>query len=129
MAWTDYTAKLAGLGFAGATVIDRSSYAVLAQHGDCIPRGYKDSAGADVNENNGLHEEWSAKTNISYNQVKYMVLRKDADSLMGKKGPNGIFAFKLKTIFLVGISDADKINMANANKEMDVMVAALKEAR
>lgn len=132
MSWTDYTTSLANSGFSGACIIDRSTYAVLAQHGDAIPRGYQVD-GSDVNENTYLAATWNVPdfTSVRFNQVKYMILRKEDDDsfALGKKGQQGIFLYKLKTIFLIGVSDNDKITMENASNAIGKMFDALKTAQ
>lgn len=129
MSWTDYTANLEGSGFSGACIIDVSTTAVLASTGDMIPRGYQVD-GVDVNENTYLSADWSSLefTSIRFNRVKYMVLRKDPVSILGKKGNLSIMGFKLNTIFLIGVADADKLNPENANNIIGKMYDALRTA-
>eukprot|EP00478_Filoreta_tenera_P008135 GABV01010217.1.p1 GENE.GABV01010217.1~~GABV01010217.1.p1 ORF type:complete len:149 (-),score=56.26 GABV01010217.1:48-494(-) len=143
--WADYTTNLQNQGFSGAAIIDRTTYQVLAQFGDAIPRSY-DVEGENINENNYLAADWQKMefSSARYNQIKYMILRSSgragepeeaayADGFqpqwaLGKKGGNGLFLYKLKTIFLIAVSDADKLSMEDANKRVGIMYDSLKTA-
>eukprot|EP01083_Nonionella_stella_P087076 242109_1 len=137
MAWTDYTDSLKTSGFTGACIVDRSSYAPLAnfydgkagEATDCMPRAYKNGSD-DVNENQDLMDAWAGKTGFRFNQLKFMVLRSEEDQLMGKKGPIHLYAFQLKTVWLIGLLDSErgKLSPGQANDAIGKMFDNLKAA-
>jgi len=119
--WEAHTNQFAALNFKGGCIIDKASYAVLAQFGDAIPRGYQ-LEGADVNENLDLQQDWKPETftGLRFNQVRYMILRKEQldDTtffMFGKKGGNGVFAFEGARLWLILVSDQEKLPMEQAN--------------
>jgi len=118
MSWQDHANNIqTSLGFSvGVCIIGLADYGVAASTPkEFTPKLFKAKVTQDdgtekdeqVNENEGLARNWAdpSFTKVYFNQQKYMVTTREADSIvcqiLGKPG-FGLVAYKLKTLIIVG---------------------------